>query len=425
MLAAIEALLKERIGLDAASLGGSGVGRAVRARQEACDLQDVEAYGALLRQSPAELQALVEAVVVPETWFFRDPGAFEVMARLVRERSASGRRTRLMSLPCSTGEEPYSISMALLDAGVPLDRFTIDAVDVSARSIARAQHAIYGRHAFRGAETGFRERHFEAAEGGFRPSEAVRRPVRFLRGNLLEPGFLPGGGGHDVIFCRNLLIYFDRPTQEAALRVLHGLLAPEGFLFLGPSETALPSRRDFVWLKLPMAFAFRKAPGTSLQAVASPVEAAPRRLRPIPSLPPMPQQAPALRAFRPAPPVAVSPLPVLPATIPRPAPAPRAGLAEAQRLADAGHLAEAVRQCEAAIREGGPSADAFHLLGLLRDAEGRRAEAVAQYRKALYLDPQHGEALAHLALLLEQGGDDAGAQMLRDRMARAARRSAG
>jgi chemotaxis protein methyltransferase WspC len=406
MLAAIEALLKERIGLDAATLGGSALGRAVRARQAACDLPTPEAYGALLHHSPEELQALVEAVVVPETWFFRDPGALSAMARMVRERSAEGRRTRLMSLPCSTGEEPLSMSMALLDAGVPPESFTIDAVDVSAAAIARARRALYGRHAFRGADLGFRDRHFEPVEGGYRPAEAVRRPVRFRQGNLLRPGDLPGEA-HDVIFCRNLLIYFDRPTQQAALRVLHGLLAPEGLLFLGPSETALPARSDFVWLKLPMAFAFRKASGRPALAVAAPEEPAPRRPKPVAALPSMARQAaPAPRPVR-----SVAP--------------PPASLGEARRLADAGQLDAAARQCEALIREAGPSADAFHLLGLVRDAEGRRAEAVAQYRKALYLDPRHAEALAHLALLLEQEGDGPGARMLRDRMARAARRSAG
>ncbi|MCO6417947.1 hypothetical protein JYK14_17525, partial [Siccirubricoccus sp. KC 17139] len=128
-------------------------------------------------------------------------------------------------------------------------------------------------------------------------------------------------------------------------------------------------------------------------------------------------------AWPPSPPVAAPPVvpPPRPA-VPAP-PAPVARLEAAQRLADAGHLAEAVQQCEAQIRDSGPSADAFHLLGLLRDAAGSRPEAIANYRKALYLDPQHHEALAHLALLLEQQGDAAGARMLRDRLQRLSRRS--
>jgi chemotaxis protein methyltransferase WspC len=411
MHAGIEALLKEAIGLDAATIGGSAIARAVRLRQAACHLDDPAAYTAHLRESPAELQELIDTVVVPETWFFRDRGALDAMVQLLRDGtlSAPGRKIRLLSLPCSTGEEPYSMAMALLDAGFAPDRFAIDAIDVSGRSIALAQRAVYGRNAFRGADLQFRDRHFEPAEGSFRPVETVRRSVRFIRGNMFDTASLPGSASHDIIFCRNLLIYFDRPTQDAALQVLHRLLLPGGFLFLGPSETALPSRQDFTWAKLPMAFAFRKggSPG-------------------LPQARPLPGPAPASRLSRPTipkPPVAAPAFAARPQPSSEPAkPLRPADLQEAQRLANAGHLAEAVQQCEAQMRENGPTADAFHLLGLLRDAAGSRLEAAANYRKALYLDPHHQETLAHLALLLEQQGDGAGAKMLHERLQRSARR---
>jgi chemotaxis protein methyltransferase WspC len=416
MLTAIEALLKQVIGLDAATIGDAAIGRAVRMRQAACQLPDLEAYAACLRSSATELQELIDTVIVPETWFFRDRAALDAMVRLIREEMPGEQPLRLISLPCSTGEEPYSISMALLDGGVAQERIRIDAVDVSSRSIALAQRAIYGRNAFRGSDLSFRDRYFEPVEGGFRPSEAVRRPVHFAQGNLLDPATLPPPGSLHVVFCRNVLIYFDRRTQDAALQVLHRLLAPGGILFLGPSETGLPSRQDFVWMKLPMAFAFRKAAvGRSTDAAAlSPISPTPRRV-------------PASRSSRPAlPPARFTPLPmVAPLPVPPEPPARRASLAEAQRLADAGHLAEAVQHCEAVLRENGPSADAFNLLGLLRDAAGSRPEAILQYRKALYLDPHHPEALAHLALLLEQGGDGGGARTLRERMQRSARRGGG
>jgi len=305
------------------------------------------------------------------------------------------------------------MAMALLDAGYPPDSFLIDGIDVSSRSIALAQRAVYGRNAFRGTDLQFRDRHCEAVPGGFRPSEPVRRSVRFSQGNMFNPATLPGNASHDIVFCRNLLIYFDRPTQDAALQVLHRLLLPGGFLFLGPSETALPSRRDFTWARLPMAFAFRKlseAPALALPKPTTALAAAPRGFRPsvAPPAPPPPRQ------------------PVPPPRTPEPQkPAPEVSLAEAQRLADGGRLAEAVGHCETYMRENGPSADAFHLLGLLRDAAGSRSEAIVNYRKALYLDPHHQEALAHLALLLEQRGDGAGARMLRDRLQRSARRSGG
>src|ERR1700674_835338 len=147
-----ENLLKRTIGLDAASIGSSAIKRAVQVRAAACNLKDPKAYWRFLCTSKAELQELVEAVIVPETWFFRDGEAFLAMARLAHEEwlPRHARALRLLSLPCSTGEEPYSMAMALLDGGFPVDRFRVDAVDVSTRALEHARHGIYGKNSFRG-----------------------------------------------------------------------------------------------------------------------------------------------------------------------------------------------------------------------------------------------------------------------------------
>lgn len=136
-----ERLLKSRIGLDASSVGSAVIERAVRQRMSGLALHDEDEYWMRLNGSPGEVQALIEAVVVPETWFFRYPESFTTLARLAFERLPSlggGRALRILSLPCSTGEEPYSIVMALLDAGLSEYLFEVDALDVSARVIERA-----------------------------------------------------------------------------------------------------------------------------------------------------------------------------------------------------------------------------------------------------------------------------------------------
>ena len=127
--------MKASIGLDAGSIGPPSIERAVQERLSACGLSDRQVYWERVRASATELQALIEAVVVPETWFFRDREAFATLASIGHERwlrAPADGVLRLLSLPSSTGEEPYSMAMALLDAGVPADRFRIDAVDVSA-----------------------------------------------------------------------------------------------------------------------------------------------------------------------------------------------------------------------------------------------------------------------------------------------------
>src|ERR1700684_2066993 len=115
-----ENLLREKIGLDPASVGGDTVERAVHSRMRFCGLSRREDYWERVQTSSDELQELIEAVVVPETWFFRDREAFDALGRFViedRSISQPGANLHVLSAPCSTGEEPYSIVMTLMDGG--------------------------------------------------------------------------------------------------------------------------------------------------------------------------------------------------------------------------------------------------------------------------------------------------------------------
>ena len=103
--------------------------------------------------------------------------------------------------------------MALLDAGVPAHCFRIDAVDISTHLLTHARCAVYGKNSFRGHALGFRDRHFEPTPCGYHLANAVRQQVHFQQGNVFSTDFLPVTALYDVIFCRNVLIYFDQPTQ--------------------------------------------------------------------------------------------------------------------------------------------------------------------------------------------------------------------
>lgn len=410
MTAEFEDLLKRTMGLDAASIGASVVERAVQQRLTACGLKDPSAYLERARASMDELQELIEAVVVPETWFFRDREAFAALARLVYEEWLPAHATgvlRVLSLPCSTGEEPYSAAMALLEVGFPAERFRIDALDISARALAQARRGIYGRNSFRGGALDFRERHFVPAGAGWQLADAVRERVQFHSGNVLDAYLFSDAEAYDVVFCRNLLIYFDRTTQDRAIATLTRLLAPKGWLFVGPSETGLLLSHAFVSAKVPLAFAFRHA-ATAPREPQTNGHAAPPRRSPPPA-----------RVVAPARPVPFSSVVVRATTVVAEPPVKsKAELDRAMQLADQGHLVEAARECEAHVRVHGPSAKAFYVMGLVRDASGSHAEAAELYRKALYLEPQHHEALRQLAGLLEGLGDRAGAKVLSDRARR-------
>jgi chemotaxis protein methyltransferase WspC len=411
--AQIEALLKQAMGLDAATIGEGSVERAARARMAACGLADVAAYVSRLYESAAERQALIETVVVPETWFFRDRDTYAALAHVAREEYMPLRAQgiiRLLSVPCSTGEEPYSIAMTLAEAGFPPARYDIDAADISFRAIEHALQGLYGRNSFRSADLGFRDRYFEAGERGYRLRADVRARVRFRQGNLLADDFPFTGERYDFVFCRNVLIYFDRRTQDKAIRALDGLLDDNGTLFVGSSETGLLLDHGFHPLKLPLAFAFRK-PGTASTRQAGFATHAPAK-KPLSVRPKAVASREALRHG------------TLPDTRVRdPAVAsqqaePGSMLEQALRLADRGSFADAARLCEQHLRKHGPAAGAFYLLGLVREAAGESRDAEAFYRKALYLEPNHQETLAHLALLRANLGDGAGARLLRERIGR-------
>ena len=409
-----EYLLKQAIGLDTNSIGASAVTRAVETRARACRIADLQIYWDRISEDSAELQALIETVVVPETWFYRDREAFAAAAALLRDelRSRPASPFRLLSLPCSTGEEPFTMAMALIDAGVPPSAFRVDGIDISNRALQRARAGVYGRNSFRGSGLAYRDRHFADTGRGHRISDTVRGSVHFSQGNLFELDKL-ADGSFDVIFCRNLLIYFDPADQRRAAGVLRRLLAPQGTLFIGHSEASLLLGEGFASLRIPYAFAFRKQ--EHIEKFAPP--APPRRsVKNRPAAPP-PAKRPGAGRSSPKAAVRIIQVPA--------APGSAGGLEDIRRAADRGEVDVALQLGRVMLKEGEPTPDALHLLAVINEAAGDTAAAVDCYRKTLYLDPNHHEALIHLALLMERLGDGAGAKRMRDRARRLDERRAG
>ncbi|WP_440974079.1 CheR family methyltransferase [Pseudomonas koreensis] len=406
--------LKERIGLDVTSVGPAIIERAVRQRTTLSQAAHSDEYWQLLQGSRDEQQALIEAVIVPETWFFRYPESFATLGKLACKRLGelnNMRALRILSLPCSTGEEPYSIAMALLDAGLKPHQFKVDGMDVSPLSVDKARRALYGKNSFRGQDLDFRERHFSAEQDGHRVNEAVREQVRLQVGNVLDPTLLASEPPFDFVFCRNLLIYFDQPTQQQVFAVLKRLTHVDGVLFIGPAEGSLLGRLGMRSIGIPQSFAFSRHAEPLPEPVA------------LPTPTPLPVRQP-LRSPPPPPPVRPRPFAsVAPAPASSKSANPDAAtlLAHIAALANEGKSAEARAACEQFLRSHPPVAQVFYWLGLLSDVAGSALEAQGYYRKALYLEPQHPEALMHLAALLQAQGDSAGARRLQERAARSGR----
>jgi chemotaxis protein methyltransferase WspC len=407
----IEGLLAHRIGLDPVSTGPHVILGAARRRMAERGMADLEEYAALAAASEAEQQALIEEVVIPESWFFRDERPFRWLADRARERwvAAPWRPPmRVLSAPCAGGQEPYSIAITLLDAGLPARRFRVDALDVSARLLEVAGRGVYSANAFRG-EPGAWQRHFRRQARGYEIEPAIRSAVHFSQANLLDPALLADATPYDVVFCRNLLIYLGPEPRAQVLATLERLLADDGALLIGHADRiempGLTSR--FATIGEPGCFAYRKA---------GPADA-PRPEPALPAPPPMlmlPEPEPIVMLPMSARPPAETPPPPSPASTPAPS-----LLDQAAELANRGRYDEAIAACERQIRLKGPGAPVYYLMGMIRQASGDRRRAEECFHKTIYLDPRHDEALLALALLAERRGDRDAAAGFRRRAHRA------
>jgi chemotaxis protein methyltransferase CheR len=192
-----------------------------------------------------ETCAMLDALATNLTYFFREPGHFDFLRTRVlpalRARRRQERRLRIWSAGCSSGEEAYSIAITLRDAMADLPAWDVGILgtDISTPMLRLAVAGVYGRDRLRQTpahlvQEGFRCE-VERGRTVYRVHESVRRMVHFARLNLMAAW--PMRGQFDVIFCRNVMIYFDKPTQERLIERFHGQLAPGGTLLIGHSES--------------------------------------------------------------------------------------------------------------------------------------------------------------------------------------------
>ena len=205
------------------------------------DLAGVDEYVATLRTVPhsAEHDRVVDALTTNETSWFRDFTPFQALTQHVVPTLAADhpdqRSLRVWSAACSTGQEPYSIAMALLDCAATRS-VQITATDISREVLGRGRAGRYSQVEInRGLPAAMLVRHFARAGTEWELSKAMRSRVTFTQHNLLDPP--PAGGPFDIIFLRNVLIYFDLATRREVLGRVRAVLAPRGFLLLGATES--------------------------------------------------------------------------------------------------------------------------------------------------------------------------------------------
>jgi chemotaxis protein methyltransferase CheR len=389
-------------------------------------------YYQLLRSTPAlhpEWDRLVSLLTVGETYFFRNKGHFDALARhilpeIIAHRERSNRRIRIWSAGCATGEEPYSIAILLHELLPNPARWNILllATDINRDALRRARDGVYGDWSFRGMDRGLQERYFHPQGTQYAICDEIKAMVTLDYLNLVDdcyPSLSNKTSGMDLILCRNVTIYFSPQVTQQVINRLFDCVAEGGWFIPGASEPNMATYRAFVQQSFPGATTYQK-PATAMLA------AAPWQLPATPAAPaaapkePLELQPPA------APPHRVA------------APPPVDLLAEAQALvelgqveealdrlyrkldqdpqhvpahcllgklyANQGNLEEAQRWCERAIGLDRLQPEPYFLLSMIHQANGLVEQAVDALKKTIYLDPAFVLAHYTLGALYQQQG---------------------
>jgi chemotaxis protein methyltransferase CheR len=221
------------------------VDRRIMERMIATGATTFASYFARLRlDSLGEVEQFVNAFTVNETYFYRENHQLRCLTADLLPRLVAGNRgdhpIRVWSVPCSTGEEPYSIALWLLENWPPVDQFDIEIVgsDIDTRVLDAARSGVFGKRALMHLPPEVVEKYFVSVDADrWRILDDLRQSVRFAPVNLIDPAETAAFGRFDVIFCRNVLIYFDDASRRVAAENLYESLVPGGFLCLGHSES--------------------------------------------------------------------------------------------------------------------------------------------------------------------------------------------
>jgi len=432
-------LITSYSGLGESLQGDQALERAVAQRLQAHNLDTLADYWSFIERKPnGEMNSLVQLLTNKETFFFREMHQFEVLRDRILPELMSARRlrthlrhetaarspVRLWSAGCATGEEPYSLAITLIEFEAqhgPLEAEVI-ATDIDADALEIARRGSYGERAVRLVPAAWRQRYFAFDGRTYRISPEVARRVSFRVHNLAEDCCPPGMSDLDVIFCRNVTIYFDAPARERLNARLADSLREGGYLFVASSETMGHNQGRLELLSLGRTFLFRKGRSSGQQMLAA--SAAAPLVRPLTLLDDLDQPAPR----PPAQPSIPEPSRREPAFPPPTAASILARAQAAFRLQDyaaalreldrlpAGppleleacslraavlvqteHLDEAEETCQVLLAHDPWHVDAHFLMGMVLFYKLQPRQAIQALKTAVYLQPEYQAAHFYLA----------------------------
>lgn len=385
----VSQMFLDKLGLKTDAFNEAAWQKIILERMRWIGTDDEKSYQDLLFGSEIEFFSLLELVIVSETWFFREEASIDYAVDFIKER-IQRKIVRVIDIPCCTGEEAYSLAIALIKKGVSYEKVKIDAIDVSRESIERAQVGIYGSNSFRSKEKAMesiKSTYFNQKGKTFVVNDHVKQYIQFHVGNILDQQFMQSLGKYDIVFCRNLFIYLDFSAQAKALQIFKSMLLPNGLLFCGATEFEILRRHGWEVANLLSFCSFTPPPPKQINDLKMDHFIDANKLESLISVP-----------FN---------------TI------QKRHLEEASKLANQGMYDEALKKCQKYISgDGRTDSEAYFLMGVIEHACQHIDIAENCFLKTIYLKPNHMEALTYLALLAEQRGDLKHAELYRQRLER-------
>ena len=226
------------------------------------NLATPQEYYALITKNPEEMKIMLDAVTTNLTRFFRNQPHFDsfinyVIPHVIEHKKSSGgdRTIKIWSAGCSTGEEPYTIAMIMKEICPPGFDFKITASDISLKSLMVGQQGFYADNKVDGIPADYLAKYFAKVEGGYQVKKEVQDKIHFDYHNLMNDS---GARNLDVVFCRNVLIYFDEPAQLTVINRFWDSMAAQSYLFIGHSESLFGMKTQFEFLKTEWACLYKK-----------------------------------------------------------------------------------------------------------------------------------------------------------------------
>jgi chemotaxis protein methyltransferase CheR len=222
----------------------------------------------------AELVALLNEITIGETCFFRNQPQLDALRTIVLPKIVEARakipikHLRIWSAGCSTGEEPYTLSMIMMEEVADRMKgwtFEIQATDLNERSLAHCKHGVYGAYSTRNLTPYFKQKYFTERGDELQVKPEVKARVTFTRVNLSDNARMAFMKGMDIIFCCNVLIYFDVTSKRRVIQHFYNNLMPHGYFFLGHSESLYGISDDFRLVHMPSTTAYVKAETRKVQ----------------------------------------------------------------------------------------------------------------------------------------------------------------